>query len=130
MNKINCIYKEPGKTARAKMIENELEAFQAAVGGYIETVPLVNGFLMLVNEEGKLRGLEHNFYVERTGGRISFTPDASSAHDDIRGPIVILRTDGEEFASLGPMEQDEILETFWLLDCVGGVRPQTAKNGR
>lgn len=36
MSKINCIIKEPGKKARAHMIENPLQAFQEAVGEYIE----------------------------------------------------------------------------------------------
>lgn len=36
-------------------IANELEAFQAEVQGYIETVTLVPGLaVMIVNEEGRL----------------------------------------------------------------------------
>lgn len=38
----------------------ELEDLQSAVGGHIEIVPTKNGKYMVVNEEGKLMGLEVN----------------------------------------------------------------------
>lgn len=39
-------------------IENTLEALQAAVDGYIEAVTLAPGrAVMIVNEEGRLRGM-------------------------------------------------------------------------
>jgi len=37
-----------------------LPSLQAAVEGYIETVPLGDGRILIVNEEGKLYGLPHN----------------------------------------------------------------------
>lgn len=37
-----------------------LKALRDAVEGYIETVPLGDGRYLVVNEEGKLRGLPHN----------------------------------------------------------------------
>lgn len=62
---------EPKKPARKEIIENSLEAMQKVVGGYIEVIPaermvggnlLLNRNLLLVlNEEGKLEGLEPNF---------------------------------------------------------------------
>jgi hypothetical protein len=37
-----------------------LEELQEYVGGWIEFVPMPNGIILVVNEEGKLDGLPHN----------------------------------------------------------------------
>lgn len=41
-------------------LPNVLEAFQQAVGGYIETVTLADKTVMIVDEEGRLKGKPHN----------------------------------------------------------------------
>ena len=51
---------EPGKEPEDTRIDNTLEAMQAAVGGYIQAVPLEPGAYIVCNEEGKLMGLEAN----------------------------------------------------------------------
>ena len=38
----------------------KLEELQKAVGGYIEVVSLKGGYIMVINEEGKLNGLPIN----------------------------------------------------------------------
>lgn len=58
---MNIIVKEPGKQAYHKSIEGTLKEMQEIVGGYIETVRVGKLLLMVCNEEGKLRGLPHNF---------------------------------------------------------------------
>lgn len=70
-------------------IENTLEALQATVGGYIEAVTLVPGkAVMIVNEEGLLRGMTAN-------------PIASAvANTQIVGPAVVVGVDGEEFTDV------------------------------
>ena len=70
-------------------IENTLEALQAAVDGYIETVRLVPGrAVMIVNEEGLLRGMTPN-------------PIASAvANTQIVGPAVVVGVDGEDFTDI------------------------------
>ena len=45
---------EPGKYPYVTTIENELEAMQKAVGGYIEAISLDDGNVIILNEEGKL----------------------------------------------------------------------------
>lgn len=39
MNTVRVLYKEPGKPAEFRTIENTLKAFQHLVGGYIEVMP-------------------------------------------------------------------------------------------
>lgn len=78
-----------GSGARAIDIENKLEAFQEAVDGYIETVTLVpDEVVMIVNEEGLLRGLGIN-------------PLATALYGSaIVGVAVVVGIDGEEFCDV------------------------------
>ena len=78
-----------GSGARAIDIENKLEAFQEAVDGYIETVTLVpDEVVMIVNEEGLLRGLGIN-------------PLATALYGSaIVGVTVVVGIDGEEFCDV------------------------------
>lgn len=70
-------------------IENTLEALQAAVDGYIEAVTLIPGkAVMIVNEEGLLRGMAQN-------------PIASAvANTQIVGPALVVGVDGDEFTDI------------------------------
>lgn len=84
--KIKVLIVEPGQEPRAARIDNTLEAMQAVVGGYIETVHVgISPFVIVCNEEGKLLGLPEN---------------RPFANDVILGTFFIVDTDGDEFASL------------------------------
>lgn len=48
-------------------IENELEALQRAVGGYIETVTIAEDCCLIVDEEGLLKGKPINHLASRLG---------------------------------------------------------------
>ena len=89
---IRVIVKEPGMAPEWRIIPNELEALQREVDGYIEVVRFAEDAAMIVNEEGKLRGLEPNF---RFG------------IDMIVGTAILVGVDGEEF-------------TDWPLGCGRG----------
>lgn len=69
-------------------IENRLEALQYAVGGYIETIPLGHGGVMIVDEEGRLKGLARS------------TIASLVADMDIVGKALIVGVDGEEFCDV------------------------------
>lgn len=86
-NKIRIIYKEPGKAPEWRTVQNDLHVFQDLVGGYIAAVQWDNTHYMVVNDEGKLQGLGHNF--------VWF-----EAADAIAGPCfwVAIKSDG--FASI------------------------------
>ena len=76
---------EPGKAPEEVTMPNTLEAFQSAVGGYIETLGLDSGAVLICNEEGKLMGLPANRQV---GG------------DIIAGAFLIAGSVDGEFCSL------------------------------
>lgn len=85
MEMISIIRKEPGKPFYRDLLVNELEAFQEAVGGYIEAVTISGAakpIIVICDEEGRLKGYEHNVTI---------------AGIDFVGPIVICSAEGEEF---------------------------------
>ena len=83
---ILVMIKEPGKDPRVEpLFPNELEAFQKAVGGYIETVTVADDLVVICNEEGILKVMPYN--CEAFGNMFL-------------GPIVVAGVKGEEFASL------------------------------
>jgi len=107
MSKIKAIVKSPYDTiGYERMIDNTLETFQNLVGGYIETVPLPSGGILIVNEEGKLKDLPHNF-------NIGMPPH----YDYVAGTAVVVGRDGEEFCDC-PYDK----KTWkWMLEIWGNV---------
>lgn len=82
---IRVLYKQPGRMVRTMLIQNDLKRFQALVGGYIETVGVLKDVVMIVNEEGKIKGMEPNFLY---------------GFDLIVGPAIFCRVDRDKLASL------------------------------
>lgn len=65
-NQIMVMIKRPGEPAEVEpLFDNTLEAFQAAVDGYIEAVTLTPQIVILCNEEGKIKGLPYNVTIGR-----------------------------------------------------------------
>ena len=80
-----CV-KYPGEEPRIEpLFENTLEAFQEAVGGWIETVTLCTDLVLIVNEEGRIRGLPYNTTI---------------CGCQLYGPVLAVGVKGDEFASL------------------------------
>ena len=76
---------EVGEPPVEKVISNELSALQAEVGGLIECVYLENGCIAVVNEEGKINGMQ---------------PNRILGDDIIFGPFFICGDTGDDFCSL------------------------------
>lgn len=62
-NMITVLKIEPGNPPELATIRNELECFQAEVGGYIECVSFPNRGVLICNEEGKMDGLQPNRWL-------------------------------------------------------------------
>ena len=90
-----------GRSISEVEIENTLEALQAAVNGYIETIGIVPGeAVMIVNEEGRLRGMAPN-------------PIASAfAGIDIVGPALIVGVDEDDFTDVPEDAADALKRMF------------------
>ena len=90
--KIRAIIKRPDdEFGRMTLIENTLENLQRIVGGYIETLSLQDGILIICNEEGKLRGLKANLRIGR---------------DEIVGNLIICGVKGDDFGDI-PIEMED-----------------------
>ncbi len=59
-NEIRVLKVEPHEHPKECILENTLEALQEAVDGYIDIIGLEDDICILLNDEGKLRGLEGN----------------------------------------------------------------------
>ena len=78
-----------GRKVEEIEIDNNLEALQAAVDGYIETLQIVpDQAVMIVNEEGLLKGLAVNPFASAVAGTM------------IVGNALIVGVDGEEFTDI------------------------------
>lgn len=85
-NQILVMIKRPGQEPEIEpLFDNTLEAFQEAVGGYIETYPVEPGCICICNEEGKLLGLPYNVTIRG---------------EDLVGTLVFCGTKGPEVSSL------------------------------
>lgn len=83
---ILVVIKEPGKAPYVEpCFPNTLEAFQKAVGGYIETLTLCEDLVLVINEEGLLQGLPWNCKV---------------CGQPLVGRVVAVATEQDEFASI------------------------------
>lgn len=92
--------KEPGKPIDFRVVRDKLETWQGLVGGYIEvTRTNLHGIMAIVNEEGKLEGLE---------------PNVNLGWDVLVGTVVFVGEGGENFGSLTEEDIKELKEEY---DC-------------
>lgn len=94
---IQAVIVEPNQAPRIETIKNDLKTFQGLVGGYIEKVSFNDSIDMIINEEGKLIGLEPNF---------------ATNYDIIVGTAIFVSHEGEEFSSLSNEWAEFILSCF------------------
>lgn len=83
---ILVVIKEPGQAPKVEpLFDNTLEAFQKAVGGWIEAVTIGDDIVLICNEDGRLQRLPLNV---RAAG-ITFV-----------GTVIAAGVNEDEFASL------------------------------
>lgn len=82
-------------------VENTLEALQAQVNGYIETVPLIPRLaVMIVNEEGRLHQMPPNILASAIAGV------------KIMGPAIVVGVGGDEFTDVPAEVARHIMARF------------------
>lgn len=102
---INVLEKKPNEVWKRRQIENELEALQQAVGGYIETVTLDEDVVVICDEEGLIKEYEYNCEVNGV---------------DFVGTILLCGISGEEFADVPEdiaaylLDRDETFVGYWI----------------
>lgn len=94
---IEVAIKRAGEDLEFISIENELEEFQELIEGCIEVVNIANTLDMIINDEGKIKGLEPNMVI---------------AGDLICGDIIFVNSNDEgDFESLSD-ENIELLKSI------------------
>ena len=95
---------EPGKYPQPVEIGTDLEDLQKAVGGYIEvTYPFDEQVGIVMNEEGKINGMDLNRALRDDDGRI---------YDVVAGPMLIVGLTEESFGSLTPDQMQKFEQQF------------------
>ena len=100
----------PGEQPKVEEIDDCLEAMQAVVGGYIESLmPWKDDVAIICNEEGKINGLPMNRGIRNDDGRLI---------DIIAGTFFLCYAppESENFLSL----PDNLIERYSLIFRLGG----------
>lgn len=77
--------KRPRESWEFAEVENTLEALQAEVGGYIETVSFLSDVCVIVNEEGLINDMPFNL---------------NFAGLQLFGPVLLVGVNGDEFCDV------------------------------
>lgn len=83
-------------------IENELSILQYQVDGYIEVYPVFDNYVIICNEEGKLRDLDPTLIIKQNGKVI----------DLIRGNCLLCKVNEEEFESLSEEDIRKFIKEY------------------
>ena len=98
--KMKVIKVEPRKEPEVVMLNNEYKDLSAAVGGLIQVVyPYSDKVGLMMNDEGKLLGMEPNRSLKDEDGNI---------YDVIAGTFYVVGLDEEDFGSLS----EELIEKY------------------
>ncbi len=98
--KIKVVVQNPGEISRIVTIPNTLEALQELVGGYIEPHHICGSLVLVMDEDGRLKGLPENVRCVQYG--------------TIVGPVFITADQDEDFRSLTTEEIQAA--RAWLMD--------------
>ena len=96
---MRVIVKEPAQCPVEMTVDGSLESLQRLVGGYIEHVEFTKKVGILVDEEGKLKGLAPNFFLP-------------AIEDELVGTVVFVGEDGEEFVDVSENDAQLIMKAF------------------
>lgn len=101
---MKIILVEPGKRPEVKEIPSTLQAMQKIVDGNIEAAyPFDDPVALVCNEEGKLRRLPFNRWLERNGNII----------DAIVGTMFLCGIGEADFTDIPEELLDKYIEKFW-----------------
>lgn len=100
---MKILYKKPGEELELIETQNSLSALQELVGGLIECVyPFAAKIGLIVNEEGKLKGLPPNFALMAH----------TEPYDVVAGPALFVGLSAKNFCSLSNENMEAIQKLF------------------
>jgi hypothetical protein len=87
--KVKVLLIRPDDRGELVELERSLAAFQGAVGGYLEQIPLAHGAFLYCDEEGLMKGLPQNVPATSLARRLG-------AAVTLAGPVVFFGASGSE----------------------------------
>ena len=95
---------EPGKKPRKAEIDGSLQGMQQVVGGYIQAIyPYDDPVALIINEEGKINGMELNRALYDSHGE---------PYDIVAGPMLVVGLSRDNFASLTSEQIEKFSKEF------------------
>lgn len=90
-----------------KEIENTLESMQKEVEGFIEIVNLTDDYVLICNEEGRIKNLPYTLtiWIDRFNQKYQ---------TDLYGNLIICAVNGEEFDSLTEEEISYLMNSYYF----------------
>lgn len=108
-NLVEVLVCEPNKEPYKKSVTDELKSFQEIVGGFIESIFVINSsenpdreIVLYGNEEGKIRSLEPNYLI-------SLDDSIHNIYDLLCGTLFFTCYEGEEIMSLSSSDISDCL---------------------
>lgn len=90
---MRAMRKRPGEAWEAIEVDNELRSIQQEVGGYLESFTFAEDACVLCDEEGRMKGKQHNISV----CGVPFV-----------GTILVVGVDGENFTDLTERQEEAL----------------------
>lgn len=109
---ITALILKCGEYPEVTEIPNDLHTFQQIVGGYIETVSLDSRTDLILNEEGKLTGLDPNRELDYK--KLGYQVPEEYRYDIVMGDCLIVGVNNRtgNFTSLREAQIDHYSELF------------------
>jgi len=98
---MRIVVKKVGQKPEVKEINGELHEMQDIVGGWIEAVYITEDIICVCNEEGKLKGFDPNFILNK---------------DVIVGDVFFCSAGEEDFESLNDEQIDLVMTLLNLFE--------------
>jgi len=84
---MKILFREPvNQPLQLREVDDNYRELQKLIGGYFQAIDIGQGVTCLLDEEGRIKGLDNNFFHDKYGW--------------ILGNVVFCSTGGEEYISL------------------------------
>lgn len=113
MSEIKALYIAPDHRPIALTFTDELESYQALLGGYIQAISLSSDIDIITNENHKFNGSTPNRMI-RLNDFDYVETDSTEPYDLIHGAFLVIGADNErgEWRSLSAQEIEHYSERF------------------
>jgi len=99
---MQIIRKRPGQPAEFGTMSESMEGIQEEVGGYFRPVTLVDGLVLLCNEDAPVLGMDENFPIQ--------------LHGMLYGPVVFVREAKGNYTSVSEEDMKKLCDFIGFME--------------